>query len=418
MATQCNTSQQDKGNQTSNTAQPKRNPRFAQFPKAPVKPSSSSKEDSGEPARVERILFSPHEEKQQQPPNQNGGENGRLKPGMVRFVRASHNYRYPKANEKKTITREGRRNAAAAAALLLPSSVVPNNNNNNNNTAEDKARQRTRRRASQHIHSAQRTRGQKKAASSKPQLTIKLPAAAAEQSGGQHYYYPSKQWSRVRSILPASGSRVPVARAAAVRFPMMSREASPDEQSSPSSSSPTTTTSSNSSSSPSIPTSIQVCFLCRVPSRGEEGKDGLCNACKTEYTMPPNGLHDNDGNDDDDDDVDEDRGGIHDPPRSYSSSIYSDSSSVYSMDARTPVNDDALTVSTASLDGVEDSVLLVSPCPTVGKACVSETGMQAIYPGRHGKRGAGTGSPDLYDLDWAEYYFNDTYFADVKGVWG
>ncbi|KAL6878996.1 hypothetical protein J3F83DRAFT_273677 [Trichoderma novae-zelandiae] len=358
MATQCDTSQRNKDKQPSSIGQAKRNPRFAQFPKVPVKPQPS-KESPRETA-CERVL-APREE---EPPGRHGGERrwcGET-PAMLRRVGQS-----PGEQRDAVIagTRE-RRNAA----VYLPSSVA---------TAEDKARQR-RRRLSQHAHAAQRTRGPRRAFT--PQLSIKVPAAAA----GPH---PSKQWNRVRSIFPAA--RVPAAKAATVRFPL-SRGPSPDAESPP--------------PSPSIPTSTRVCFLCRRPS---DSKGGLCGACTAEYAMPSSGL-DDDGDDDEDE---ESRIRVR-SPRSYSSSVYSDSSSVYSLDAA-PVNDDALTVSNLLVDDADDSILHVSPCSTVGKAFVSERTIRVMYPRQHENGDSGNEYEDLYGLDWAEYYFNDEYFADAKG---
>ncbi|TFB04458.1 hypothetical protein CCMA1212_003941 [Trichoderma ghanense] len=359
MATQSDTSQRNKGRQASNMGQEKRNPRFAQFPKAPVKPSSRNHRQG---TTCESIL-PPQEE--EEPPAQNGGEAiyHERKPGMVRFVRNSHIY--PKPTMKPS-TRERR-----TPAVPLPNSVPP---------AEDKARQR-RRRVSQQIHTAQRPRATKKAF--KPQLSITLPSV---EPGPR----PSKQWNRVRSILPAT--RVPAARVAAVRFPI-SRESSPEEEQ-------------DSAPSPSVaPAAMYVCFLCRSAL---QGGGGLCGACKGEYAMPSGGLEDDGVG------LDDEKSAICRPSRSYSSSIYSESSSVYSLDA-TPVDDDALAVSHVSVDDAGGSASLVFPSPTVGKACVSETGMQAMHSSQLDKRD--TDGEDLYDLDWAEYYFNDEHFAQVKGGW-
>jgi hypothetical protein len=144
-----------------------------------------------------------------------------------------------------------------------------------------------------------------------------------------------------------------------------------------------------------------------------------------EYARPPR-LYDDDDDDDDGEDEEDkedeeeegdEMGGIHYPARSYSSSIHSGSSSVYSSDA-TPINDEAMMVSPVSVRDAEELILLVSPYSTMGMSCVAEHGIQARYDKGHGETDAGSASPDLYDLDWAEYYFNDEYFAGVKGGWG
>lgn len=339
MATRSDALLRNKGRQTPNIGQPKQNPRFAQFPKAPLKASSRNYLQE---TVCERILLP-----QEQPPFQNEPETKyhERKPGMVRFVRKP---------VIKAVPRE-KRNPAVPVSSSIP-------------TADDKAKQR---RVSRQIRTAQRPRASKKAL--KPQLSI-----LTVEPGGQR---PSKQWNIVRSMLPAT-TKVQAVRPAAVRFPI-SREPSPEEH------------------------SAHVCYLCRAP--GSHGGEELCITCKMECA---GGLYD----EGDEEEVKEAKSGIQLSSRSYSSSIYSASSSVYSGDI-TPINDDAMMVSPVSVGDIRDSMSLVSPCSTVGRVCLSETGLQAVYPSLYDERDAGTGSPDLYDPDWAEYYFNNEYFADAKGGW-
>ncbi|KAL7805565.1 hypothetical protein V8C44DRAFT_368538 [Trichoderma aethiopicum] len=319
MATRSDTLPRNKGRQTPNIGQPKQNPRFAQFPKAPLKASSRKYLQE---TVCERILLP-----QEQPPFQNEPETKyhERKPGMVRFVRKP---------VIKAVPRE-RRNPAVPVSSSIPTA------------ADDKAKQR---RVSRQIRTAQRPRASKKAL--KPQLSIRTV-----EPGGQR---PSKQWNIVRSMLPAT-TKVQAVRPAAVRFPI-SREPSPEEH------------------------SAHVCYLCRAP--GTHGGEELCGPCRTECAMPFGGPYD----EGDEEEVEEGKSGIQLSSRSYSSSIYSASSSVYSGDV-TPINDDAMMVSPVS------------------------RGLQAIYTNGYDEKDAGTETSDLYELDWAEYYFNDEYFADAKGGW-
>lgn len=160
--------------------------------------------------------------------------------------------------------------------------------------------------------------------------------------------------------------------------------------------SPSTRASSIHPQNPALP--LFTCPLCRSQSR--DSHDGLCNTCKAEFTMSTSSSFYED----------------------YESILYSSacfpqhlasksrcsySSSVYSLD--TSFTDDRKsTVSPILLDVADDPTLSVPLCWMIGDENIPGPNKSgpASYQNQNRRASVEKEQLDLYDLDWADYYFD------------
>lgn len=162
---------------------------------------------------------------------------------------------------------------------------------------------------------------------------------------------------------------------------------------------PSTQSSTLSPQSPAIP--LFACPLCRSPSKDNQG--GLCNTCKAEFAMSSSVF------------CEDDESSLYSSacflPVEHLATVarYSYSSSVYSL-GRNSIENSRFSVSPVSLGDGDDPILPVSPCSSIGDACAPapDTRISACCPNQYGR------DADLYDLDWAEYYFDEKNFAPPK----
>lgn len=148
------------------------------------------------------------------------------------------------------------------------------------------------------------------------------------------------------------------------------------------------------------------CPLCRSPSNDNQG--GLCSTCKAEFAMSFSDSWESD------------------MTTSQSSSrfkLYTRkarcyySSSVYSLDTCF-VDNSRFSVLPVSLNDVDDPILPVSPSSIIEDASAPalDTNIPAIHQNQDRGAVVEIEQLDLYDLDWAEYYFDENNFVLKKCV--
>ncbi|KAL7795430.1 hypothetical protein V8C37DRAFT_42192 [Trichoderma ceciliae] len=155
------------------------------------------------------------------------------------------------------------------------------------------------------------------------------------------------------------------------------------------------------------------CPLCRSSSADNDG--GLCGTCKAEFAISSSGFGEEDEYD------------LHLPawfPRTEqpTASALGDStcsSSVYSS-GENSLGNGGFSVSPELPAGSDDPMLAVSPCSSIDDSCtpVADMGIPASYLDQHERGGVETEETDLYELDWAEYYFNENNFRHTKDLKG
>ncbi|PKK46360.1 hypothetical protein CI102_7497, partial [Trichoderma harzianum] len=173
------------------------------------------------------------------------------------------------------------------------------------------------------------------------------------------------------------------------------QDASPSPVSSPIvyTSSPATESSTVCSQSPALFT----CPLCR--SQSIDNHDGLCNTCKEEFTMSTSSFYE------DDESI------LHSsacfPQHLASKSLCSYSGSVYSLDTSS-TDDRKSTVSPILLDVADDPTLSVPLCWMIGDENITGPNKsgRASYQNQNRRASVEKEQLGLYDLDWADYYFD------------
>ncbi|KAL6805540.1 hypothetical protein J3E68DRAFT_17042 [Trichoderma sp. SZMC 28012] len=160
--------------------------------------------------------------------------------------------------------------------------------------------------------------------------------------------------------------------------------------------SPSTRASSVHPQNPALP--LFTCPLCRSQSR--DNHDGLCNTCKAEFTMSASSSF-----------YEDDESILHSsacfPQHLASKSRCSYSSSVYSQDTSS-TDDRKSTVSPILLDVADDPTLSVPLCWMIGDENIPRTNRSgpASYQNQNRRASVEKEQLDLYDLDWADYYFD------------
>lgn len=159
-------------------------------------------------------------------------------------------------------------------------------------------------------------------------------------------------------------------------------------------SSPATQFSTVRSQSPALFT----CPLCR--SRSRDNHDGLCKTCKAEFTMSASSSF-----------YEDDESILHSsacfPQYLASKSHCSYSSSVYSLDSSC-TDDRKSTLSPILLDVADDPTLSVPLCWMIGDESIRGPNRSgpASYQNQNRRASVEKEQLDLYDLDWADYYFD------------
>ncbi|KAL7915108.1 hypothetical protein GGI35DRAFT_169683 [Trichoderma velutinum] len=151
------------------------------------------------------------------------------------------------------------------------------------------------------------------------------------------------------------------------------------------------------------------CPLCRSHSR--HNQDGLCNSCKAEFTISCSNF------------CEDDESILHSSAcfphaKHLARKARCDySSSVYSLNT-SPITNSKLSVSPVFLDDADDPILSVLPSSIRGDASaqVSNTSGPVTYPNQNRRATVEKEQLDLYDLDWAEFYFDEDNFALNNGT--
>lgn len=147
------------------------------------------------------------------------------------------------------------------------------------------------------------------------------------------------------------------------------------------------------------------CPLCRSHSRDSQG--GLCNSCKAEFTMSTSSFYE------DDESI------LHSSayfPHGNHLALEARcgySSSVYSQDTNS-TDDRKFIASPVLLDDADDPISPIGD----GNAKIPNTSGPAVYPELNRRATVEEEQFDLYDLDWADYYFDKDNFALNNGARG
>ncbi|KAL6700930.1 hypothetical protein J3F84DRAFT_359659 [Trichoderma pleuroticola] len=191
---------------------------------------------------------------------------------------------------------------------------------------------------------------------------------------------------------------------------MTTAQSSPDVSPSPTSS-PIVYTSPSTQSSPVHPQSpvLFTCPLCHSHSRDSQG--GLCNSCKEEFTTSTSSFYE------DDESILHSSACFPHTRHIASEARCEYSSSVYSLDTSS-TDDREFTASPVLLDDADDSILSVPPCSTIGdeSAQIPNTSGPKSYQNQNRSATVEKEQLDLYDLDWADYYFDKDNFALNNGA--
>ncbi|KAL7955324.1 hypothetical protein V8C34DRAFT_316584 [Trichoderma compactum] len=164
-----------------------------------------------------------------------------------------------------------------------------------------------------------------------------------------------------------------------------------------------TTTTKSSADASTSPMSSPIVYTSPSTQSSSRQPRGLCNSCKAEFTMSTSSFYE------DDESILHSSACFPHVNHLASKARCEYSGSVYSLDTSS-TDDRKLTVSPVLLDDADDAISSMPSCSIIGDASALR---------RNSRRGTVEEEQvDLYDLDWADYYFDQDNFALDNGTRG
>lgn len=224
-----------------------------------------------------------------------------------------------------------------------------------------------------------------------PELTLDTSCGQTAEDGFRYRIVQEPQYVSQQTLLP----RTTYNPHSMTKASQLLQDTSHSSISSPTKyTSPSTQASTVCSQSPALFT----CPLCR--SQSKDNHDGLCGSCKAEFTMSASSSF-----------YEDDESIVHSsasfPQHLASKSRCSYSSSVYSLDTSS-TDDRKSTLSPILLDVANDPTLSVPLCWMIGDENIPGPNKSgpASYQNQNRRASVEKEQLGLYDLDWADYYFD------------